>query len=257
MLDEINYGGKRTAAAAGGGLAERALWLNTATNTYYLRDFFIVGGRGERIILNSIGGGSLFIVWRPLPTCWSVNTLLCYLYPPLSSHQFSFHSTSSHTHTQLGEGAFSVVIEATKKSTGESFAVKVVTKSKLTKEDEVALKDEITVLKELQHEHIIRLYDVFEERSYWYLVTEQMKGGELFDRWVVMNMSGVSVAERVIDGQGSRAEPMILCYCYERSEWFMGSCIMHIDSCIISHMGGESVDGICVWLFIFLPKLCC
>ena len=110
----------------------------------------------------------------------------------MSSHQFSFHSISSptsslpphytHTHTQLGEGAFSVVIEATKKSTGESFAVKVVTKSKLTKEDEVALKDEINVLKELQHEHIIRLYDVFEERSYWYLVTEQMKGGELFDR---------------------------------------------------------------------------
>ena len=108
----------------------------------------------------------------------------------MSSHQFSFHSISSptsslpphYTHTQLGEGAFSVVIEATKKSTGESFAVKVVTKSKLTKEDEVALKDEINVLKELQHEHIIRLYDVFEERSYWYLVTEQMKGGELFDR---------------------------------------------------------------------------
>ena len=84
--------------------------------------------------------------------------------------------------TKLGEGAFSVVIEATKKSTGESFAVKVVTKSKLTKEDEIALKDEIQVLKELQHNHIIRLYDVFEERSYWYLVTEQMKGGELFDR---------------------------------------------------------------------------
>mmetsp|Transcript_1161 Transcript_1161/g.1932 ORF Transcript_1161/g.1932 Transcript_1161/m.1932 type:complete len:344 (-) Transcript_1161:383-1414(-) len=84
----------------------------------------------------------------------------------------------------LGEGAFSVVIEATKKSTGESFAVKVVTKSKLTKEDEIALKDEIQVLKELQHNHIIRLYDVFEERSYWYLVTEQMKGGELFDRIV-------------------------------------------------------------------------
>jgi len=57
-----------------------------------------------------------------------------------------------------------------------------VTKSKLTKEDEVALKDEIQVLKELQHDHIIRLYDVFEEKSYWYLITEQMKGGELFDR---------------------------------------------------------------------------
>lgn len=85
---------------------------------------------------------------------------------------------------QLGEGAFSVVIEATKKGTDESFAVKVVTKSKLTKEDEIALKDEIAVLKELQHKHIIRLYDVFEEQSFWYLVTEKMMGGELFDRIV-------------------------------------------------------------------------
>jgi len=84
----------------------------------------------------------------------------------------------------LGEGAFSVVIEATKKSTGESFAVKVVTKSKLTKEDLVALQDEILVLRELQHPHIIRLYDVYEEKDFWYLVMEKMMGGELFDRIV-------------------------------------------------------------------------
>jgi len=84
----------------------------------------------------------------------------------------------------LGEGAFSVVIEATKLSTSESYAVKVVTKTKLTKEDEVALKDEIQVLNELKHPHIIRLYEVFEEKDFWYLVTEKMMGGELFDRIV-------------------------------------------------------------------------
>jgi len=77
-----------------------------------------------------------------------------------------------------------VVIEATKKETGESFAVKIVAKSKLTNEDEIALKDEITILMELQHQHIIRLYDVFEEKDFWYLVTEKMTGGELFDRIV-------------------------------------------------------------------------
>lgn len=85
---------------------------------------------------------------------------------------------------KLGEGAFSVVIEGSKKSTNESFAVKVVTKSKLTKEDSIALKDEIQVLNELKHQHIIRLYDVFEEKDFWYLVTEKMSGGELFDRIV-------------------------------------------------------------------------
>lgn len=77
-----------------------------------------------------------------------------------------------------------MVIEAADKATGDTYAVKVVTKSKLTKEDEIALKDEIDVLRELKHRHIIRLYDVFEEPSYYYLVTEQMRGGELFDRIV-------------------------------------------------------------------------
>jgi len=59
-----------------------------------------------------------------------------------------------------------------------------VTKSKLTIEDDIALKDEIMVLNELQHPHIIRLYDVYEEKDFWYLVTEKMSGGELFDRIV-------------------------------------------------------------------------
>ena len=58
------------------------------------------------------------------------------------------------------------------------------TKSKLTIEDDIALKDEIMVLNELQHPHIIRLYDVYEEKDFWYLVTEKMSGGELFDRIV-------------------------------------------------------------------------
>lgn len=85
---------------------------------------------------------------------------------------------------QLGEGAFSVVKEGQNRQTGSSFAIKIVTKSKLSKEDEVALKDEIDVLKDMEHAHIIRLYDVFEEPANYYLVTEKMSGGELFDRIV-------------------------------------------------------------------------
>lgn len=85
---------------------------------------------------------------------------------------------------QLGEGAFSVVKEGSHKQTGGSFAIKIVTKAKLSKEDETALKDEIAVLTELKHKHIIRLYDVFDEPIFYYLVTEKMMGGELFDRIV-------------------------------------------------------------------------
>lgn len=85
---------------------------------------------------------------------------------------------------ELGSGAFSVVKEGTHKASGYSFAIKVVTKSKLTDEDTAALQDEIAVLQELLHPNIIRLYDVFDEKLYYYLVTEIMLGGELFDRIV-------------------------------------------------------------------------
>jgi len=85
---------------------------------------------------------------------------------------------------ELGSGAFSIVKEGSHKQSGESFAIKIVTKAKLTPEDEQALKDEIDVLSELKHSNIIRLYDVFEEKEFYYLITEKMLGGELFDRIV-------------------------------------------------------------------------
>mmetsp|Transcript_13915 Transcript_13915/g.15701 ORF Transcript_13915/g.15701 Transcript_13915/m.15701 type:complete len:334 (+) Transcript_13915:68-1069(+) len=83
----------------------------------------------------------------------------------------------------LGEGAFSKVKEA-KGRDGRLYAVKIVTKAKLTREDDLALKDEIGILKQLDHPNIINLYDVFDESEHYYLVTEIMRGGELFDRIV-------------------------------------------------------------------------
>lgn len=74
--------------------------------------------------------------------------------------------------------------EGSHRKTKTSFAIKIVTKAKLSEEDEIALKDEIEILEKLKHKHIIRLYDVFEEEKYYYMVTEKMSGGELFDRIV-------------------------------------------------------------------------
>merc|ERR1712238_179907 len=57
-------------------------------------------------------------------------------------------------------------------------------KSKSSMEDESALKDEISVLGELKHPNIIFLYSSYNEPTFYYLVTEMMRGGELFDRIV-------------------------------------------------------------------------
>lgn len=115
---------------------------------------------------------------------WAADTAVSRSFLCRSLTYFAFISPESAINLQLGEGAFSTVKEGSHKQSDESFAIKIVTKAKLSKEDEIALKDEIQVLEELKHKHIISLYDVFEEPQYYYLVTEKMMGGELFDRIV-------------------------------------------------------------------------
>ena len=85
----------------------------------------------------------------------------------------------------LGTGAFSTVREGFHKSSNQvSFAVKCINRKKLSEEDEAALLDEVSILKEMNHAHIIRIFDFFVEPSTYYLVMERMRGGELFDRIV-------------------------------------------------------------------------
>ncbi|OQR93750.1 calcium/calmodulin-dependent protein kinase [Thraustotheca clavata] len=85
---------------------------------------------------------------------------------------------------KLGEGTFSVVKEGTHKETGKKYAIKCIKKQGLTQEDLDALHEEISILKKMDHPNIMTLYDVFSEQSDYYLVTEIMEGGELFDRIV-------------------------------------------------------------------------
>lgn len=84
----------------------------------------------------------------------------------------------------LGEGAFSVVRAAVNKDTGESVAIKCIAKKNLSPEDESALKQEVEILKALDHPHILKCYGFFDEADMFYLPTEIMEGGELFDRIV-------------------------------------------------------------------------
>lgn len=113
--------------------------------------------------------------------------------------------------TLLGEGAFSKVKEA-KGRDGKLYAVKIVTKAKLTREDDLALRDEIGILHMLQHDNIIQLYDVFDESEHYYLVTELMRGGELFDRIVTKTFYNEKEARDVCKILFSAMQ-----YCHERN----------------------------------------
>jgi len=84
----------------------------------------------------------------------------------------------------IGSGAFSTVHRVNHRASRLYYAMKCVIRAKLTQEDDDALQDEVAILKQFDHVHIIKLYDFFVEPEKYYLVLEEMSGGELFDRIV-------------------------------------------------------------------------
>ena len=89
-----------------------------------------------------------------------------------------------HTLEELGTGAFSVVKKCKRKINGHLAAVKIIDKRNVSQEDLDALKEEISILMSMKHEHIIRCEEFFNEEDHLYIVTELVGGGELFDRIV-------------------------------------------------------------------------
>jgi len=85
---------------------------------------------------------------------------------------------------KLGAGAFSVVYLCENRSTQEKFAVKCIKKSELSENDVNALHEEVSILRSIQHPNVLLFVDSFDEHSFYYLVTELIEGGELFDRIV-------------------------------------------------------------------------
>ncbi|GLD99198.1 hypothetical protein PINS_up007916 [Pythium insidiosum] len=84
----------------------------------------------------------------------------------------------------IGSGTFSVVREAIHKPSGQKYAIKCIKREGLTAEDIEALTTEVAILKQMNHPNIMILHDFFQEEKFYYLVTEFMEGGELFDRIV-------------------------------------------------------------------------
>ena len=81
---------------------------------------------------------------------------------------------------QLGKGGYGKVYEVRSKKTGELRACKQL--SKLDVKNVEKFRREIDILKGLDHPNIIKLYELFESERSLYLIMEECKGGEVFDR---------------------------------------------------------------------------
>ncbi|XP_023699577.1 serine/threonine-protein kinase ULK2 isoform X1 [Paramormyrops kingsleyae] len=81
----------------------------------------------------------------------------------------------------VGHGAFAVVFKGRhRKKTDWEVAIKSINKKNLSK-SQILLGKEIKILKELQHENIVALYDVQETPNSVFLVMEFCNGGDLAD----------------------------------------------------------------------------
>ena len=81
---------------------------------------------------------------------------------------------------KLGKGKFGLVKLGINKETKQKVAVKIMNKNNMDSSDLELVRTEIEILKICQHPYIIKLYDVFENIDYIYIIMEHCSGGDLF-----------------------------------------------------------------------------
>ena len=79
----------------------------------------------------------------------------------------------------MGQGAFGTVRKAIHKVTGQERAIKILKKRQ---QDERKLFLEVNILSKLTHPNIMEIYEFYEDKANFYIVSELCKGGELFDK---------------------------------------------------------------------------
>ena len=89
------------------------------------------------------------------------------------------------TKNAIGKGTFSTVKLGINKKTGEKVAIKILEKSKIQiKDDLERIEREIKMLKDFNHINVIKIYEILENESYFYIIMEYCENGELFNHIV-------------------------------------------------------------------------
>lgn len=96
---------------------------------------------------------------------------------------------------ELGKGTYGVVRAGTHKETGQKRAIKTIARAKIKNWDRFLT--EVKILQTLDHPHVIKLFEYFEDDTNVYLVTELCSGGELFDRIIAAEYFNEAMAAKI------------------------------------------------------------
>lgn len=113
---------------------------------------------------------------------------------------------------QLGAGTYGTAHLARRKGTKEERVVKVVAKARTSRPlDEI--EQEILVLRQVDHPHVVRLFEWYEDSASIYLVIEALKGGTLQDVLLMNQQKKKSLQEGWIQKVvGQCADAMAYCH---------------------------------------------
>ncbi|CAD8073381.1 unnamed protein product [Paramecium sonneborni] len=97
--------------------------------------------------------------------------------------QTTFHDEFGVT-KMIGKGSFAKVYFATKKQTGANYAVKAFNKEFMQEQfkGRESLENEIKVMRRLNQENLVKLYETYETQNSIYFILDILKGGELLTR---------------------------------------------------------------------------
>lgn len=96
---------------------------------------------------------------------------------------------------KLGEGSYGKIYKVKNKDTEEIRAMKQMDKIKIQQNLEL-FKNEIEIMSILDHPNICKLFEVYEDSKFFYLIIEYCEGGELLDRITKKQKEGKCYTEK-------------------------------------------------------------
>ena len=89
----------------------------------------------------------------------------------------------------LGVGGFGRVVQCTNIVSNTQVAMKIVNKERAFKSKTIAtlMEQELEIIKEVDHPHIVKHYELLEDQVNFYIISELVSQGELYDYIMEVN----------------------------------------------------------------------
>jgi len=88
---------------------------------------------------------------------------------------------------QIGHGSYGIVVLGTNRQSKQECAIKIIDKNILSQKDELGFAQrEVEILRDVEHPHIVKVHEFFEDEMEICICMEMLNGGDILDRLKLM-----------------------------------------------------------------------